>query len=107
MKYCFTKSQRSNMSISPNTFLSRNLEIITNEIDDEILMMSIEDGKYYGLNPVGSEIWKLIEEPKTLEEVIPALMEIFEIDEDSCRKESLEFIESMIKNNIILAEASP
>jgi len=95
------------MSISPNTFLSRNLEIITNEIDDEILMMSIEDGKYYGLNPVGSEIWKLIEEPKTLEEVIPALMEIFEIDEDSCRKESLEFIESMIKNNIILAEASP
>ena len=106
MKYCFTKSQRSNMSISPNTFLSRNLEIITNEIDDEILMMSIEDGKYYGLNPVGSEIWKLIEEPKTLEEVIPALMEIFEIDEDSCRKESLEFIESMIKNNIILVEAS-
>ena len=86
--------------------LSRNLEIITNEIDDEVLMMSIEDGKYYGLNAVGSEIWKLIEEPKTLEEIIPALMEIFEIDEDSCRKESLEFIESMIKNNIILVEAS-
>ena len=70
-------------------------------VNDEILMMSIEDGKYYGLNPVGSEIWKLIEEPKTIEEIIPALMEIFDIDEESCRKESLDFIESMIKNNII------
>ena len=94
-----------NILLTTRAKLSRNIEIITNEIDDEILMMSIEDGKYYGLNPVGSEIWKLIEEPKTIEEIIPALMDIFDIVEESCRKESLDFIESMIKNNIILIEA--
>ena len=93
------------MQLILKSHITRNIEIITNEIDDEILMMSIEDGKYYGLNPVGSEIWKLIEEPKTIEEIIPALMEIFDIDEETCSKESLDFIESMIKNNIILIEA--
>ena len=92
------------MSTSTNKKLSRNIEIITNEIDDEILMMSIEDGKYYGLNAVGSEIWKMLDEPKSIEEIIPALMEIFEIDDETCRKESLDFIESMIKNNIILED---
>ena len=90
------------MELPPTSALSRNIEIITNEIDDEILMMSIEDGKYYGLNAVGSEIWKMLDEPKSIEEIIPALMEIFDIDDETCRKESLDFIESMIKNNIIL-----
>jgi hypothetical protein len=85
-----------------SSLLSRNIEIITNEIDDEILMMSIEDGKYYGLNPVGSEIWKLLEKPQTIEDIIPTLIEIFDIDEEICRKESLIFIETMIENNIIL-----
>ena len=90
------------MELPPTSALSRNIEIITNEIDDEILMMSIEDGKYYGLNAVGSEIWKMLDEPKSIEEIIPALKEIFDIDDETCRKESLDFIESMIKNNIIL-----
>ena len=91
------------MQITLQTRLSRNIEIITNEIDDEILMMSIEDGKYYGLNPVGSEIWKLIAEPKTVKTIIPELMEIFDIDEVSCTKETITFLKDMINNNIIIA----
>ncbi len=92
------------MSITLQSLIARNLEIITNEIDDELVMMSVEEGKYFGLNAIGASIWEQLEEPKTIESIVNILLDKFEVNQEQCEKESLDFISEMIKKNVILVQ---
>ena len=88
--------------LTPTTILARNPEIIANAIDDEIVMMSIEEGSYFGLNSIGSIIWQELEEAKSIESIISILLERFDVEEQTCREETIAFIENMIKNKTLV-----
>ena len=50
------------MPITPETKLVRDGDILHAPVGaDEAVMMSIEAGRYYGLNAVASRIWELLE----------------------------------------------
>nr|WP_321487016.1 PqqD family peptide modification chaperone [uncultured Draconibacterium sp.] len=70
----------------------RNQQIIDGELDNNQVMMHIEKGKYFGLNPVGKRIWELINEPKTFSEITDQLLTEFDVEEDVCKQEVEEFL---------------
>lgn len=80
----------------------RNQQIIDGELDDNQVMMHIEKGKYFGMNPVGKRIWDLIKEPKSLQEVTGRLLSEFEITEEQCSREVRAFLKKAIKYDIIV-----
>ena len=80
---------------------NRNRQIIDGELDDNHVMMHLENGKYFGLNPVGKRIWALLDQPKSFEEIIGALLAEFEVEENICRKEVLEFLDKAVKFEIV------
>ena len=41
--------------------LRRNDDLIASEVGDDLVMMSIQDGKYFAMNKTGSFIWSLLE----------------------------------------------
>ncbi len=49
--------------IGPDTILQRKSDLLFNEIDGEVVMLSIENSEYYGMDKVGSRIWELLEQP--------------------------------------------
>ena len=64
------------MSITLETIVSLNPEV-----DDEIVMMSTENGLYFGVNTIGSLIWNQLVTPSAIEKIIPTLLEKFEVSE--------------------------
>ena len=79
----------------------KNRQIIDGELDDNQVMMHLENGKYFGLNPVGKSIWALLDQPKSFEEIIDVLLADFEVEENLCRKEVLEFLDKAVKFEIV------
>jgi hypothetical protein len=61
------------------TIVSRSSSVQTAEIDGEIVMMSIEQGHYFGLDHIGSDIWKRIEPPCSFATLIDVLAAYYEI----------------------------
>ena len=90
------------MALTLQTTLSRNPEIIASEIDDEIVMMSIEAGNYYGLNAIGSALWNQLEQQDTIENIINLLVQKFDVDIDQCKNDTLSFIEDMVNKKTLL-----
>lgn len=82
----------------------RNRQIIDGELDDNQVMMHLDKGKYFGLNPVGKRIWALLDQPKNFEEIIEVLLTEFEVEENLCRKEVLEFLDKAVKFEIVQKE---
>lgn len=87
--------------ISLDSRIQRSSEPMQAQLDDELVMMSVERGSYYGLDPVGSKIWELLEEPMTVRELIDQLMEIYDVDAATCEKETLEFLASMQEEQLL------
>ncbi|PHR68771.1 MAG: PqqD family protein [Lutibacter sp.] len=80
---------------------SRNDQVIDGELDDNQVMMHLEKGKYYGLNPIGKSIWALLETPKSFDEITTALLSEFEVSEEQCIEETKTFIEKATELDIL------
>jgi len=80
---------------------SRNQQIIDGELDNNQVMMHLEKGKYFGLNPVGKRIWELIVQPKSFSEIIQHLLSEFDVTEEQCTREVKDFLDKAIASDIV------
>lgn len=82
----------------------RNNEILDGNLEGSLVMMDIQKGKYFSLNPVGKRIWEMIEQPKSFDEITDGLLFEFEVTPEQCRLEVMEFLAKMEKSGIIKKE---
>jgi hypothetical protein len=91
--------------ISRETVISQIEEIVDSDIDGETVMMSIENGKYYGLDHIGSRIWELIACPIKVSDLIDTLLERFDVDRETCEKDVLKFLNELNEDRILQLSA--
>jgi len=78
------------MDFSKKVQLSETL--FAQEVDGEMVLLDMKNENYFGLDAVASEIWRLLQEGKTLEEILHELMEIYDVDETTLRQDLSNFI---------------
>ena len=96
-----TSNTKIAMTIHLDTVIARNDSILFSGLDDEILMMSIDNGEYYKLDEMGACIWAMLEEPSAISDLCNVLMSEFDIDLDTCRQDVLEFVNDMYSMEVI------
>jgi len=87
--------------IEPATVVSRNEEPVAVEVDHTVVMLSIAQGMYYGMEGVGRRIWALLDTPRTVASLCDRLMEEFEVDRTECEADVREFLEQLRQSNLI------
>ncbi|ADY55919.1 hypothetical protein Sgly_1621 [Syntrophobotulus glycolicus DSM 8271] len=92
-----SKSER----IGLDSCVGRPKELPTAEVGGEVVMMSLDKGKYFALDSVGSRIWELMEKPQTVKEIIQCLLEEYEVDEQTCRNNVLEFLNKLDEEGLM------
>ena len=89
------------MTIDLSSVATRNEAIVFTDLDDTIVMMDVDEGQYYELDPIGARIWTLIEAPRPVAEICDALAGEFDVDPDTCRQDTLEFLETANEYRIV------
>jgi hypothetical protein len=87
--------------INLHTFLKRAENLLFSEIDQDKVMIDIERGAYFGLNPVAGEIWEMLDIPKTPQQVIETLLQAYEVDEETCKNETLQVLQRMVHLKLV------
>ena len=87
--------------ITTESYIKRNNEVFASEIDNEVVMMNVESGKYYGMDAIGSRIWELIKEKVQVTEVIETLLEEYDVSWEQCRKDVLDFLNELYAQNLV------
>jgi hypothetical protein len=82
----------------------RNNKTISGRLHDELVMMDIEQGKYFSLNPVATRIWDLLENYLGIDELCSQLMEEYDVDSEQCTNEVEEYLKEMMKLGLVLKE---
>ncbi len=87
--------------ITKNSIICRSTEVVFNKLDEEIMMMSIENSEYYGLDNIGSRVWEILANPSTFSQIIEILMKEFEVTEENCFADVKEFLKSLDEKKLI------
>lgn len=79
----------------------RNSKTISGRLHDELVMMDLEQGKYFSLNPVATRIWDLLEKPHDEADLCNTLIGEYEVNFEQCRKEVREVLDEMERLGIV------
>jgi hypothetical protein len=93
--------------ITPNTIVAQTKELVSSDLDGETVLLSIETGKYYNMDPIGSRIWELIKEPISVSQLIDILLGEFKVDREQCEAEVLAFLNKLAGDHLIRAANEP
>ena len=71
------------------------------DLNGEAAILNLKTGTYYGLDPVGATIWKLIEKPCTVESLREAMLQKYEVDAQRCESDLLDLLEKLKAEGLI------
>ncbi|MBN2613957.1 MAG: lasso peptide biosynthesis PqqD family chaperone [Bacteroidales bacterium] len=89
------------LKIAGSTVLQRRQNQLFSEIDGEVVMLSVENSEYYGMDTVGSRIWQLLENPLSFKSLVDALLEEYEVTEEQCTANTHTFIEQLAEKGLV------
>lgn len=88
--------------LSDDAHFSRPFHITTNQIEDELVALNLQTSFYYGVDGVGTQIWRLlIDENMTIAGACAKLMEEYDVDAETCHREVRAFVSQLIDANLL------
>jgi hypothetical protein len=79
------------------------------DLGDETVLLDVVGGQYFGLNPIGAQVWAMVQEPRTVEAIRDRLLNEYEgVDPELCTADLLSFLEELLAAGLVnRAPASP
>ncbi len=88
-------------AITDATILSRSPSVLAAEVDGEVVMMSIERGHYFGLDDIGSDIWKRLELPCSFSTLIDGLAADYDADWATIAADVRGLLDRMMADDVV------
>jgi hypothetical protein len=79
----------------------QNKTIVQSKMGEEVVMLDMDSGFYFGLNSVASVIWGLMVNETSFEALIDQLMAQFEVERSLCEADTQELLDQLLEKNII------
>jgi hypothetical protein len=79
----------------------RKNDAISSKLQEEQVILDIEKGKYFSLNPIATIIWEILEQPLTIESLCEKLLEEYDVEAEKCKLETNAYIQEMVKLGLI------
>ena len=75
--------------------------ILISQLGQELVLMDTKTGDYLGINAVGTHIWNLLADSKSVQELVTDLIIRFEVPEAQCKTEVEQFLSDLEKRKMI------
>jgi coenzyme PQQ synthesis protein D (PqqD) len=88
-------------AISLKTIVVASKENVSCSLGEEEAILDMRSGKYYGLDPVGASIWKLLDQPKSVEELHAEILKNYKVEPAECESDLLVLLEKLRTEGLV------
>ena len=78
-----------------------NPYVVAQDVDDEIVLLHMETEQYFSLDDIGTKMWKLLTEKDTVQEVLQAMLSLYNVDETRLRNDLEKLISRLVEAKLI------
>lgn len=79
----------------------RGEEVTAKVIDGEAIIINLANGIYYSMDKVGGLIWDLVQGGYSLEEIIVAVTERYDVSREQVQADVQELVEELLRENLV------
>lgn len=76
-------------------YVRREDAVAAQPVPDDLLVLDLHSGRYYGVGPVGAVVWELLDGRRTLAEVAAEVCRRFEVDREQAESDLVAFLDSL------------
>jgi hypothetical protein len=74
---------------------------VSSELANEVIILDLNAGVYYGLNPVGARVWALIQQPTTVRDITKTIIAEYDVELAQCEHEIGNLLEDLLAKGLI------
>jgi hypothetical protein len=89
------------MTVGLDSVVVQEDEPIAAEVDGEVVMLSERAGAYFGLGGIGSEIWKLIAQPRRVSDLCQWLAQRYDADGETLTRDVTSFLDELLSRRLV------
>jgi len=76
-------------------------DVLLSSVEDGAVLLHLESGVYFGLNPIGSEIWHMLMKGQSNSECIAQLIASYDLDESTAKRDFENLITELLEQDLI------
>jgi len=88
-------------ALSVHSIVVAASEQVSCPLGEESAILNLKNSMYYGMNPVGTRIWTLLKEPRSVEQLRDALLNEYDVDATLCERDLLDLLGEMKSEGLI------
>jgi len=74
---------------------------VSTRLGDEVAILELDQGVYFGLNPTGARIWELLASPVAVKDIHARIVSEYEVDDETARRDVLDALEQLRAASLI------
>jgi hypothetical protein len=78
-----------------------NPDVVSTELGEEAVLLHLQSQRYYTVNETGLAIWSLLAEPRSLDEIVDALAQDFEVTREDARTAARAFLDELLADGLV------
>ena len=94
-------STQNPQKIDLETIVARTQEILFDKVGQEVVMINLQEGRYFIMDEIAAEIWARIETPVRVADLCATLTDKFEVAPETCQRDVLVFLERLGEKNLL------
>ena len=88
-------------ALSVHSIVVATSEQVSCPLGEESAILNLKNSMYYGINPVGTRIWTLLKEPRSVEQLRDTLLDEYQVDAALCERDLLDLLRKMKSEGLI------
>jgi hypothetical protein len=84
--------------------LARSSDLLSTELDEETVLMSIDAGAYYGMAGSARDIWDRLAIPLTFSDLVDELVNEYETTSEACANDLQVFLNKLEQEGLLRVE---
>ncbi|MGH9574799.1 MAG: PqqD family peptide modification chaperone [Candidatus Acidiferrales bacterium] len=82
-------------------------EQVSCALGDESAILSMKNSVYYGMNVVGTRVWNMLGQPRSVVQLRDALVDEYDVEPARCEQDLLQLLEHMRNEGLIEVMSAP
>jgi len=80
-------------------------DLVSSDFGDELVVLDLRDGVYYGLEDVGARIWKLVQTPISIAGIRDALLAEYDVEPERCDHDVRALVAELAEKRLVRIQA--
>ncbi|HWR13931.1 MAG TPA: PqqD family protein [Terriglobales bacterium] len=97
----------SYQTVSDNMLVCAVRDQVSCTVQGEAVILHLDDGVYYGLNPVGTFIWNRLKAPQRVGDLAAIVAAEFDVSLEQCAADIHDLLVDLLKNGLIEVVTEP